>query len=354
MAGPKRGGGGQLASLQAIRAIAALLVLGHHASDRVTNSHTLLNYGATGVDLFFVLSGFVIFYAHREDIGTREIFRFVRYAWRRFVRIYPTYIVITLLFLPAIVYENPKLFEWPALVTSLFITGSDDRLFLLQVAWTLVHEVHFYIAFGICILLPPAAAVILFLVLSGLALCGAELPVISQFLPTSSIDFEFTLGIIAAVLHLKRPWPAVIRIVSLLLGGVCFVLFATNSIVFPMPIDEHWPLGLSAAFIVFGAAGLPFHNRLAERIGNASYIIYLIHVPALMVFTALMWKAGLKSAPEPGPIYALIPAIALASCAIVAISIMLHEHIESPFLDWAKKYPRKLDVVATIRKLRQS
>src|SRR5712691_10367510 len=121
-----RKGDERISSLQALRAVAALLVLAHHTSERIFQNYTPLNIGFAGVDLFFVLSGFVIFLAHHEELGHPD--KLGRYAWRRFVRIYPTYIIVTLISLPAILYLVPAARKWQSLVASLFITESDTHV----------------------------------------------------------------------------------------------------------------------------------------------------------------------------------------------------------------------------------
>src|SRR5690242_21024508 len=97
---------GKLTGLQAMRGVAALLVVLHHAAgtlalpkyaDVAIAGGLLTPLGRAGVDLFFVLSGFVIYYVHRADIGRAQSFR--RYMLRRLVRIYPTYWVVLFLML---------------------------------------------------------------------------------------------------------------------------------------------------------------------------------------------------------------------------------------------------------------
>src|SRR3954463_11549623 len=88
-----------LPAVDAARGAAAFLVLLYHASHRLLDTTffsfdhlafiDVFSFGARGVDLFFVLSGFIIFHAHRSDIGRPE--RLSLYGVRRLFRIYPVY-----------------------------------------------------------------------------------------------------------------------------------------------------------------------------------------------------------------------------------------------------------------------
>jgi peptidoglycan/LPS O-acetylase OafA/YrhL len=84
-----------LDAIQFARAVAAILVVLYHANRMLVlyiGQSTLgaqFVFGESGVDFFFVLSGFIIFYVHGDDLGRPD--RLGRYLWRRFSRIYPIY-----------------------------------------------------------------------------------------------------------------------------------------------------------------------------------------------------------------------------------------------------------------------
>ena len=98
----------RLDSLQVFRGVAALLVVLHHAGTFSVGHFgapflgNALDWGASGVDFFFVLSGFIIYFIHRPDLGRPERLR--GFALKRLVRVYPIYwvacgVVIPLYFL---------------------------------------------------------------------------------------------------------------------------------------------------------------------------------------------------------------------------------------------------------------
>lgn len=94
----------KLELLQCFRGLAAISVLLFHvaviARERAHFSFFwhFLRPGSTGVDFFFVLSGFIIFWVHGRDVG--QSWRLQVYSWRRLVRVYPLYALVTLAVLP--------------------------------------------------------------------------------------------------------------------------------------------------------------------------------------------------------------------------------------------------------------
>jgi exopolysaccharide production protein ExoZ len=153
----------KLLGLQVLRGAAAVLVVLHHVAATlalpkymgvVFAGGIFAPLGRAGVDLFFVLSGFIIYYVHHGDIGDPQRLR--RYAMRRLVRIYPTYWIVLILVMGV-------LFVLPSLGTNLdrqplvilksaLLIPFADRQPIVGVAWTLSHELLFYALFGIAII----------------------------------------------------------------------------------------------------------------------------------------------------------------------------------------------------------
>jgi len=138
--------------IQVGRAIAALVVVASHMRPfSRTALNSSLQFGAMGVEFFFLLSGFIIYHAHRADIGSPK--SLTNFLWKRATRIFPTYwiafftvLLITFLFVSDV---------WrPQLSASFFL----HELFLLPghsmfvgPAWTLRHELLFYVFFALLI-----------------------------------------------------------------------------------------------------------------------------------------------------------------------------------------------------------
>lgn len=94
----------KLNSLQAYRGIAAVLVLLLHASKvgYLKFNYAFLGYkfafGYSGVDFFFVLSGFIIMQMHHQDLGQPARWR--AYAIKRIIRVFPIYWLVMLIIIP--------------------------------------------------------------------------------------------------------------------------------------------------------------------------------------------------------------------------------------------------------------
>jgi exopolysaccharide production protein ExoZ len=165
----------KLGWLEFARGMAALLVVISHGSLAGVPERFwpfAVPLGTAAVAFFFVLSGFIIFYIHGGDIGRPD--RAANYAWRRVVRIFPTYWLIFAIDISLHLAVNnrvdmPELSLQPVLHELLLLPGG--RLYI-SVAWTLRHELLFYVLFLVLILNRRA----------GLMLLGCWLATILYFL----------------------------------------------------------------------------------------------------------------------------------------------------------------------------
>ena len=146
----------KLENIQALRGIAVLLVLMVHIGlvEKKYSLHPILpnlvQFGMSGVDLFFVISGFIMMTIsmHRKK-NIESAFQFL---YLRVVRIYPLYWFYSVLIL-AVTFVHP---EWVNSSTQgnsdlfkSFFLFPQNGFPLLQVGWTLIHEMYFYIGFFI-------------------------------------------------------------------------------------------------------------------------------------------------------------------------------------------------------------
>ena len=157
--------GSYLPSLQVFRGVAAILVAFVHATSQYELNMPVgflanwFTFGHTGVDFFFVLSGFIIWFIHSGDIGKPSTFQ--NFAWKRLVRIYPAYWVVlairvALFFTAYSAADNINTWE---VAKALLLWPARDPI--VAVSWTLSHEMLFYSIFGIAILLPKRVSVVL-------------------------------------------------------------------------------------------------------------------------------------------------------------------------------------------------
>ncbi len=306
--GVKAGGVTRLPSLQMLRAVAALLVVLFH-TQTILGARGVAVFGGIfgnadrGVDLFFVLSGFVVTYVHARDWGHPR--RLGRYVFNRVSRIYPSVLIVSALAVAAYLLGDraDKLEAW-TIVAGVLLLPQDGPL-LVGVTWTLKHEMVFYLVFAWTIadrrlLALPILwqAAVLACALAGLRLSGWARYGLG---PT---NLEFGLGIASALLVMHRAalparaGPAV-PAASLLLGTAMFVAGTLVELVWHrrLPVPDLAAYGLASALIVGAAALLDLSGRLRAprmlvRLGDASYAIYLLHFAVVTQICGVLLRLG--------------------------------------------------------------
>lgn len=250
--------------------------------DHVAPSYWDTQFGAIGVDIFFVISGFVIVISSSRGGANQTSFR--EFMRRRFVRIVPLYWMFTLL---AFVFGSlrGKHYGLVYLVCSLLFVpcqvGDPHGIYfpVLGVGWSLNYEMFFYVCFAACIALKryPYLLLPLLLLLSvlGLDQSLAEMPLLSLF---NFRLIEFGAGMIAANAF-ERSW--VLRPsagILICLGSALIV--GMNRI---DGVSTHMLIWAPCAVaFFFGALALerPFGAHVPRPmllLGAASCSIYLVH-----------------------------------------------------------------------------
>lgn len=342
-------------SLQYLRAVAALMVVAFHAADKLSTLDPngqpfAFTVGLAGVDIFFVISGFII-YVTGSQAGTTPT-SFLR---KRLIRIVPLYWVLTLM-LAAVAVLKPGLLASSSFDPSHFIASLlfvpwphpqiPALLPLLIPGWTLNYEMAFYGLFALGLLLPSSArlsslvSVLCLLVALGMIFAPTG---IAAFY-TDQIILEFAAGTIIAAMwmHGVRS-PTMLAVAALGVGAVLLCMGAGSTL--PRVIGA----GIPAAMIVSGAV---FSESVARRrpiwllseLGDASYSIYLSHVVVLPVLAKLWQAAGLGAEGYGIPFFVT----ALAGSAVAGM--ILHRLVERPLLAWmsgkrAKSKPEKRTIV---------
>jgi exopolysaccharide production protein ExoZ len=334
-------------SLQCLRGLAALGVMLSHISQVeklrfVDKMPSGLGLGAYGVDLFFVLSGFVIIHSlARRSSGPREMGAFFV---NRFGRIMPAYwaVLIPCALVAALLGPSwiTDASQAPWLQTTFLLPASDPPL--VHPAWSLVHELYFYCVLGL-LLLAPRRFMIPALVVWGVAMVGVQIalkgvvkdPILH--LGANPLNLDFLLG---AAIRFALPWirPCWPRLQSLACGALLLVGAAALSLMKNAGNVGEWErvllVGLPAAGLIWGASGWsPTHAprvwALLRGLGDRSYVLYLCHFPICMVLGAWMMTTGRQGW---GSI-ALYVALAFG-CTAVATEL-LHWLVERPALDLA-------------------
>ena len=294
----------KLNSIQYLRALAVVLVviLHIHPYELRYLGHSLFGpfhlIGSSGVDLFFVISGFIMVFI----LKTREQSP-LPFLWKRIIRIYPLYWIYSLLTLS--VFLLPSSFvngtHWQEVdLLKSFLLLPQHKLPLLHVGWTLVHEMYFYLAFALIVLVGMRYCGRLLAFWGVTILLGQALgwPLISGSalleLIFHPLTFEFLLGgfVALGVFSCQKHCRKLPYRTFLTLGFLCFFGFGTYYHLFEQSaVAQGWTrvliYGLPSVLILRGAADwtkwegneqdLSSTRKVLLAIGDASYSIYLSH-----------------------------------------------------------------------------
>lgn len=332
----------RIAAVQDLRGIAALLVLLHHvlsllaergpAAGRFAGLFWNDDFGAAGVDLFFVISGYVMARSLDGRAGQAGMAAFLR---GRIARIVPMFWLFSLLYAGLLLIGGEAIAP-AALRNSLtflpVFDGGKYDLPVLFVGWTLAFEGVLYAIIALALLLPekarrPAAAGTL-MVLVGAGI-GWQPPGNAAAFLTNPLLLEFVLGIAVKAL-LDRPDIRRLAVPVLMTGGFLLAWHVGTGFGYsmdPLPAVEQatgllrlrdW--GVPWAMILFGVVALPGRRSALTRIGDASYSLYLSH-PLLLVLAG--W-VPLSATIDPDL------AGALLLVAAIAVGLLAHRWIERP------------------------
>jgi exopolysaccharide production protein ExoZ len=258
--------GDRLDSIQYVRAIAALAVVTWHSIYHVKTGYHFLFRGQAGVDLFFIVSGFIMTY-----IGSRAISP-GRFLLSRLAKVVPLYWIATVLTATACGATLPdvlmSLVFWPY-----------DVFPVLSQGWTLQYELFFYVVFATCLIWRRHTLAALTIALISFYLLGLVLQPTSSFarVYSSPLLFEFLAGAWLAFAWQRR-WILQGRWALLLVGvGLLAVLIQG-----PAGRERLLLWGSPALLIVAGLLGVEEGGRLPKlpvlrAIGDSSYAIYLFH-----------------------------------------------------------------------------
>ena len=348
-----------LVQIQYLRAIAALMVVYFHAILQLRNvhPHAFMNdmlFGKSGVDLFFVLSGFVMWITTADRaMGTREFYI------RRILRVAPLYWALTLaaaaaaLIIPSALKST--VFDLPHVIASLFFLPWANPADLeggmiapvIVPGWTLNYEMFFYLLFGALLGLSKAARpyALAGLLLAVFILSNLPPPEITAArFYGDSVMFEFVLGVVIGKLYLDG---------HRLSGGIAWPLAVAAGVVMLYNDWMDWPFprlfsaGLPAAVIVACFAMVDFSRKPVigwlSLLGNASYSLYLSHIFVLagarMVYGWLHFEWMQNE----------LPFILLCLTSSIVLGLALHLFFEKPidsFLRNRRRPPAHLSPAA--------
>lgn len=329
--------------IQYLRGLAAAGVVIYHVYDYFPAPlGRSFEIGAHGVDVFFVISGFIMYSAARDE-------RVIQFVSRRLIRVFPLYWLATLFLLLLELLILKKHPSGTETVLSLALIPHYSEMHRAEIwpilvpGWTLSYELLFYGLFALGIATRRVLAVPVVAIVALVALGALYKPHLAPLVvATSSLLLEFLLGLLIGLAVHRRP--------ALLLG---IVLAAVAVSLGSLVLDWNGAaVYAGAAAIVAGAVWLEgSRSRIAERrdnpsprpirslrlLGEASYSIYLFHTPFLGVVS---WLAG-DSLAGVSELAANTIAVAQIAAAL-GIGLLFHKMLEKPLLRIFNGWNRQL------------
>jgi exopolysaccharide production protein ExoZ len=320
----------RIESLQVLRFLAASMVAWLHIMQAgrtldglPLQGGVMSNIGSFGVDVFFVISGFII----ARTSGGKSPAEFLRL---RLTRVVPMYWIMTAIYLPFIVHEGR--FGWTGLIASVaFYPGLG--LPYLKVGWTLCFEMLFYIATAWTLYRPRVFAP---LAVAAFALCWALRKLVGG--PFEFFGNPLILEFLAGVLIAR--WGYRSKVAGVAAAGLAVVILVIVAIYGIGPangvyyllrgefaLERVMVMGVPAAALVFAALQWEMKPTPVAQLGDASYALYLAH-PVLISATTLLFPSIAGAVFTP-----------LVFVASVLVSLVLHRWLERPLIAACRRPP---------------
>lgn len=332
-------------SIQYLRGIAAFLVLMHHVAFKLerygNNPLSWLHSADVGVDIFFVISGFIMCHSvrhkHQQEGAVGDFLR------GRVARIIPLYWLLTTVAL-AVFIVAPRVVNssgGQTLIGASYLLLPTEGKYLVQNGWTLSYEFYFYLLFCIGVALPKVAgrwvvvALISTLVTLGLALDAKGVWI--DFL-LSPMLAEFGFGMLL-YMAFERPW-RISGTVSTALAAIAVAGWLVVNFSRPAGApgienaERVLAYGLPSLLLCFAlvcrAGQAEFRERRALRwLGDASYSLYLSHPFVAAALTLALSRVLPASVAQ----WVVGPAIVAVSLLVAGF---LYAKVESPMVDKAR------------------
>ncbi|WP_025821372.1 acyltransferase family protein [Shewanella marina] len=317
-------------SIQLLRILSALLVVIYHACNKV-GLEGVFKFGQMGVDIFFIISGFVIYIS-----SCKKVYSPIKFLRNRFFRIYPIYWLFTFIaFIAYIIY--PSLVNSgreTSILNSIFLLPS-DKPYLINNAWTLVYEMFFYFIFSLFITLKNKYRVI------GTSIVIVLLLSVRYFFPNLSsnlyfyfysdyILLEFLFGVMFAYFYVTlniNKW--VFTVLALVLSFFYIYIYSLSE------THRLFYYGIPSFIIFYIVVSLEGYilksniKNIVDALGNCSYVLYLLHPFILVLVYKLFQKHYILSD---------IGLIIVMLISSLFVSMFVHQYIEKRITKYIRKY----------------
>ncbi|MDB5501873.1 MAG: hypothetical protein JWR89_1775 [Tardiphaga sp.] len=346
----------RLGWLQALRGIAAVSVVICHCNLNLAGPSyeaviDILNRLGAGVDLFFVISGFIIVHTTRDDPG--GVRSAAGFAIKRLRRIWPAYVALTIV-------VGLLTFGWGLILDDdtrtrlvksvLFVPASYDSIYGSQIivqGWTLGFEIYFYAVFATSLLFASwrwtflaawwgVTLIILPLIYHASltdvfqSYATTDYPLNYLKLATNPVIWEFVAGGVAALIYQSS-----VRIRSeqlcsaLALGSVAFALWNTLSPMVPSALGVALGYAIMIAAISVASKTIDISAPWALRyLGDISYTLYLEHLAVIYILKSVYTFIGLQDE------WTTLGNVPVTVFACILVAALTSRFLERDLLRW--------------------
>jgi len=356
-----------LINIQFLRAIAALMVVFYHVSGHFfatggKNSGNFFSFmsqiGYMGVDIFFVISGYIMWHTTKHAQGIHDVLKFI---YSRLTRIYPLY--WSFFFLLTVMYWGKEKLDTVDIVGSFFLTTSSLGDMILTIAWTLQYELYFYLFFALLLFVTRKHRIkflvfvfFTILLIQTYAIVNLDIYNKEHFYAISRLYLfwfspfvvEFLLGSFVAYYfehaRIKYLMPLAIGIGVLTIGALYYQEYNIEGTLaqgyyMPQRVLFFGTLSmLLLAFVVeLNKRKIILLEKIALSLGNASYSLYLSHIILLLV----IYKLGIRDMIQDFGRYQGLWMF-LIVVFLVLYSLLHYKLVELPLLRFSKKMKKTL------------
>jgi len=326
-----------LHNIQMLRAFAAMVVVMHHLLPHYQAMggdlyiiKSISEWGFIGVDIFFVISGFIMAYTtFNKKRGLKSAKIFIKH---RLFRIYLGYLPFFFVMLIALYYTNTLKLDKLDIIGSLLLINADMFKLVLPVSWSLSYELYFYILFlftlffsvkRLYILIPSFILIIAILVM----MVSLDLGVSDSFF-YSPFLLEFFAGVLLYMFReaLMRYWMIPIVVVIAIVAYGYGITHESKNGLYRVFSFGTGALSIVLLVLLLERKRIYRANRFLEQLGDASYTIYLSHLILIQIF----YVSGLRGFfTSENYIIPLIGWIVMISIVIL-FSMVYYKKIERP------------------------
>ena len=268
-------------NVQMLRFVAAMLVVFYHTAARIPESSTLSHQvfglvetlGFAGVDIFFVISGYIMVYTTRGRAGMGQGQQFMR---RRIARIFsgywPFFFAAWLLF----GLTRPEHLAESHLLKSFFLWPQSLNLVLLEITWTLSFEMYFYVMFALLVAFTPTRArtrVLLVVTAVLLAYNGYKHFVIAGFSPEKIYYYPFYERFLTSPFLLE------------FLCGALLAQWLENN---RLSMSRFWLLAGALLFCAGGRVNMQVYSGLIEQGYHVFPRVLVFGIPSLLLVAGMV------------------------------------------------------------------